>query len=162
MRKLFLMPLLAALLLTSCKDDEPGESIPAPVSQVDADMRGAWTNTFVKRQYYSINDTLMYADSSNIQAFFKFDGLRLTITLPNSNVEEVWNYTFPDKDNPNYIQLNRGSVTTDYIIKTLTDTEMVWVDEIPWAGFPYNVPEGQKTTSKVGIYTWKFVKDEKK
>ena len=155
------MPLLAALLLTSCKDDDPTtDPIPEPVSQVDADMRGNWTNTFIKREYYSINDTLMHADSANIQAFFKFDGLRLTITLPNSQVQEVWNYTFPDKDNPNYIQLNRGSVTTDYIIKSLSDTEMVWIDETPWAGFPYNVPESQQTISKLGVFTYKFEKSK--
>ncbi|MBC5773043.1 hypothetical protein H8S95_03120 [Pontibacter sp. KCTC 32443] len=159
MKKLLLLPLLAALSLTSCNDDD-GESIPAPVSEVDADMRGDWTNTFVKREYISDRDTVMYADSANIQAFFKFDGVRMTVKLPNSNTTDVWNYSFPDADNPNYIKLTKGNETTDYIIKTLNDSVMVWEDEEAWAGFPADAPEAQQTTSQKGIYTYKFVRDK--
>lgn len=159
MKKLLLLPLLAALSLTSCSDDD-GESIPAPVSEVDADMRGDWTNNFIKREYYSMNDTIMYADSMNIQAFFKFDGRQMVVRLPNSNEQDVWNYTFPDKDNPNYIQLTKGNMTTDYIIESISDTMMVWVDEEQWAGFPADAPDDEKTTSKVGVYTYRFVKDK--
>ena len=159
MKKLLLLPLFAAMILTSCKDDE-GDKIPAPVSEVDADMRGDWTNNFVKREYISDRDTVMYADSANIQAFFKFDGLRMTVQLPNSNAKDVWNYSFPDKDNPNYIKLTQGSVTTDYIIKELSDTLMIWEDEEAYAGFPAEAPAQDRTTSQKGVYTYKFVREK--
>jgi hypothetical protein len=160
MKKLLLLPLLALLSLSSCNDDEGEPTPPPPVSEVDADMRGDWTNNFQKRVYYSINDTIMYQDSVDVEAYFKFDGTKMTVTLPGSNEKDVWNYTFPDKDNPNYIQLTKGSVTTDWLIKEISDTEMVWEDEEAWAGFPYDVPDSEKTTSKKGVYTYKFVRNK--
>lgn len=155
MKKLLFIPLCLSFFLTSCNDDE-SESVAPVVSELDADMRGEWTNTSVKRVYYSINDTVMYADSAARQAYFRFDGRKLKITLPGNSNEDVWDYSFPDKDNTNYIKLQQGSNTTDYVVKTMNDTMMVWVDELQWAGYPEEVPDQEKTTSKVGVYTWTF------
>jgi hypothetical protein len=159
MKKLILIPLFLSLFLTACKDDESEEFVP-PVSKLDADMRGNWTNTAVERTYYSDAGTVMYADTSVRNANFHFDGQRMTVTLPNSSDKDVWNYSFPKKDDSTYIQLQQGSKTADYVIKSMSDTEMVWVDEIPWAGYPEEVPDSEKTTSKVGVYHWKFVKKQ--
>ncbi len=157
MKKLFFLPIVASLLFTACNDDKE-DPIPAPVSDIDAEMRGNWTNTQIKRVYYSINDTIMYQDSSNLQAFFSFDGRKMTVTLPDNGGTDTWDYSFPDEDNPNYIQLKQGSRTTDYLVTTINDSVMVWEDEEAWAGYPQGVPDEEKTTSKVGVYTWKFVR----
>ncbi|MCC9168090.1 hypothetical protein [Pontibacter harenae] len=157
MKKLILIPLLATLFLASCKEENE-ETVPMPVSAIDADMRGDWTNTSVKRVYYGDGDRVMYSDSSIREAYFNFDGRRMTVTLPNSSERDVWEYSFPDANDSTYIQLKQGNVTTDYLIKTLSDTVMVWEDEEAWAGFPHNVPDDEKTTSRVGVYTWKFVR----
>ncbi|MFD2512259.1 hypothetical protein ACFSRY_00150 [Pontibacter locisalis] len=155
MKKLILIPLCFSLFFTSCNDEENEVVIPA-VSEIDADMRGDWTNTSVKRIYYSDTDTIMFADSVERRANFSFNGQKMTVTLPGSSETDVWNYSFPKENDSTYIQLRQGSETTDYIITSLSDTEMIWVDEIDWAGFPEEVPDDQKTTSKKGVYTWKF------
>lgn len=155
MKKLIFIPLCLSLFFTSCNDDE-GDTVAPVVSELDADMRGEWTNTAVKRVYYSINDTVMYADSVERQATFRFDGRKLKISLPGSSSEDVWDYSFPDKDNTNYIKLQQGSNTTDYTVTTMNDTMMVWVDELQWAGYPEEAADADKTTSKVGVYTWTF------
>ena len=157
MKKLLLMPLFLVFFLVSCNDDEE-EPIPAPVSQVDAQLRGKWTNTEVIRQYFSDTDTLMYADTSNIEAFFEFDGKRMKISLPGESNQEVWNYSFPDKDNENYIQFTKDGTTTDYLIKSISNTEMKWEDEEEYAGFPIDAEE--KTTSRKGVYTYKFTRQQ--
>jgi hypothetical protein len=157
MKKLIFIPLCLSLFFTSCKNDE-GDAVIPVASELDADMRGEWTNTLVKRVYYSDRDTVMYADSSVRNATFYFDGKRMTVTLPGSATKDVWEYNFPDKDKGNYIMLKQGSQSNDYMINSVTDTEMIWVDELPWAGYPEEVPDNQKTTSKVGVYTWKFIR----
>ncbi|MFD2247513.1 hypothetical protein [Pontibacter ruber] len=157
MKKLLLIPLLFSLFLTACNKDEDAEIKP-PVSKIDADMRGDWVNTSVERTYYSDQNEVMFADTSERRAFFNFDGQRMTVTLEGSSNKDVWNYSFPNKDDSTYIQLQQGNQTTDYKITALSDTAMIWVDELPWAGFPEEAPNEQKTTSKVGVYTWKFVR----
>lgn len=157
MKKLLLIPLCFTLLFTACNDDDSEEVIPA-VSEIDASMRGDWTNTDVKRVYYSDQDAVMYEDSVKRQAYFNFNGKKLTITLPGSSTEDVWNYSFPDKNDQTYIELTQNGVTTKYHVKSISETNMVWVEERPWAGFPEEVPDQQKTTSKKGVYTWKFVR----
>ncbi|WP_299761650.1 hypothetical protein [uncultured Pontibacter sp.] len=157
MKKLILIPLCFSLLFTACNDDESEAVIPA-VSQIDADMRGDWTNTSVKRVYYSDTDTVMFADSVARQAYFQFNGQRMTVTLPGSSEKDVWNYSFPDKNDSTYIQLKQDAETTNYKVTSLSDSAMVWVEERAWAGFPEEVPDEEKTTSKLGVYTWKFVR----
>lgn len=159
MKKLLLIPLCLSLFFTSCKDDESDAVIPV-VSELDADMRGDWTNTAVERVYYSDTDTVMYSDVSKRQANFHFDGRKMTVTLPGSADKDVWTYTFPNPDDSTYIKLQRGNETTDYVVTSLSDTEMVWVDEIDWAGYPEEVPDQEKTTSRRGVYTWKFVRKQ--
>lgn len=157
MKKLILVPLCLSLFFTSCNDDDSDAVIPV-ASELDAEMRGEWTNTSVKRVYYSDTDTVMYADSSARNANFQFDGKRMTVTLPGTTTKDVWDYSFPDKDKENYIMLKQGSQSNDYMITSISDTVMIWVDELPWAGFPEEAPDDQKTTSKMGVYTWKFVR----
>ncbi|WP_439882652.1 hypothetical protein ACSX1A_05665 [Pontibacter sp. MBLB2868] len=155
MKKFILIPLCFSLFFTSCNDEDT-ETVTPPVSEIDADMRGEWTNTSVKRVYYSDTDTVMYADSVERRATFVFDGKKMTIMLPGSSSKDVWDYSFPNPNDSTYIELHQGSETTDYIIKSLSDTAMVWVDELDWAGYPEEVPDAQKTTSRKGVYTWKF------
>lgn len=159
MKKLLFIPLCLSLFLTSCNDNDEETVVPV-VSELDADMRGEWTNTSVQRVYYSINDTVMYADTSERQAKFRFDGRKLAISLPGNSKEDVWEYSFPDKDNTNYIQLKQGNNTTDYMVTSVSDTMMVWVDELQWAGFPEEAADQDKTTSKVGVYTWIFKRNK--
>ncbi|AKD04035.1 hypothetical protein POKO110462_12985 [Pontibacter korlensis] len=155
MKKLLVIPLCLSLFFTSCNDNDSDAVIPA-VSEIDADMRGDWTNTSVKRIYYSDTDTVMYADSVARQANFHFDGQRMTVTLPGSSNEDVWNYSFPDANDSTYIELSQGELTTKYNVTSMSDTAMVWVEERPWAGFPEEAPDEEKTTSKLGVYTWSF------
>jgi hypothetical protein len=157
MKKLLLLPLCLSLFLTSCSDDE-SEPMKPPVSEIDADMRGNWVNTSVKRVYYSDTNSVMYSDTSARNAYFNFDGQRMTVTLDGVSSKDVWNYSFPNKDDSTYIQLQQGNQTTDYVVTSLSDSVMIWVDELPWAGFPEEAPDAQKTTSKLGVYTWKFVR----
>ncbi|WP_266204950.1 hypothetical protein [Pontibacter kalidii] len=157
MKKLLFIPLCLSLFLASCNNDDDEAVIPA-VSELDADMRGDWTNTSVERTYYSDAGTVMYADTSERQANFHFDGQKMTVTLQGSSNKDVWNYSFPDPNDSTYIQLQQGGETNDYVVTSMSDTEMVWVDEIDWAGFPEEVPDQEKTTSRKGVYVWKFVR----
>ncbi|MCX2740905.1 hypothetical protein [Pontibacter anaerobius] len=157
MKKLLFIPLCFSLFFTSCNDDDTEAVIPV-VSEIDADMRGDWTNTSIKRVYYSDTDTVMYADSVARQAYFHFDGQKMTVTLPGSSEEDVWTYSFPDQNDSTHIQLHQDTVTTNYQVTSLSDTDMVWVEERAWAGYPEEVPDNEKTTSKRGVYTWKFVR----
>ncbi|SFH07848.1 hypothetical protein [Pontibacter chinhatensis] len=156
MRKLLFIPLCLSLFLTSCNDDE--ETVIPVVSELDADMRGDWTNTAVERIYYSTSGDVMYADTSKRQANFHFDGQKMTVTLPGGSDKDVWNYSFPDPNDSTYIRLQRDAETNDYIVTSLSGDEMVWVDELDWAGFPEEAPDQEKTTSRRGVYTWKFVR----
>ncbi|GAB3812211.1 hypothetical protein [Pontibacter rugosus] len=157
MKKLLLIPLCFSLFFTSCSDDEEEEVIP-PVSVLDADMRGEWTNTSIKRTYYNFGDEVMYEDSVLRNANFRFDGKRMTVTLPGSAEKDVWNYEFPNNTDSTYIQLHQDTTSTDYTVTSISDTVMIWEDEIRWAGFPEDVPDDQKTTSRYGVYKWKFVR----
>lgn len=121
-------------------------------------MRGDWTNTAVERIYYSTSGEVMYADTSERAANFHFNGQKMTVTLPGSSDKDVWTYTFPDPNDSTYIRLQRDAETNDYIITSLNGDEMVWVDELDWAGFPEEAPDQEKTTSRRGVYTWKFVR----
>lgn len=154
MKKLFFIPLCFSLLFTSCNDDS--ETVIPAVSEIDASMRGDWTNTSVERVYYSDTDTIMFADTVARQASFHFDGQKMTVTLPGNSNKDVWTYSFPNPNDSTYIQLHRDTATTDYTVTTLTDSEMVWVDEVDWAGYPEEVPDQEKTTSRRGVYTWRF------
>ncbi|MBD1395621.1 hypothetical protein H9Q13_00450 [Pontibacter sp. JH31] len=157
MKKLFLIPIFFALILTSCSDDD-SETFEPPVSEIDAKMRGDWTNTLIKRVYYSINDEVMYTDSVQYQTTFSFDGKRMTVTVPGSTKPEVMSYRFPDPKDSTKIEIQQGSVTGQYTVKSVTDSEMAWIEEKQWAGYPEEAPESEKTTSKVGVYTWKFIR----
>ncbi|TPE42957.1 hypothetical protein [Pontibacter mangrovi] len=157
MKKLLFIPLCFSLFFTSCNNDDDETVIPV-VSEIDADMRGDWTNTSIERVYYSDTDTVMYADTVERNANFYFDGQKMTVTLPGSSDKDVWNYSFPDGNDSTYIQLQQGSVTNDYKVTTMSDSVMVWVDELPWEGYPAEAPDAEKTTSKVGVYTWTFVR----
>lgn len=156
MKKLFLIPLFFALIFTSCSEDD-SETFEPPVSETDAKMRGDWTNTLIKRVYYSIDDEVMFTDSVQYQTAFKFDGKRVTVTVPGGE-PEVMNYSFPDPNDSTLIELQRGSDKGQYTVKSVSDSEMTWIEEKPWAGFPEDAPESEKTTSKLGVYTWKFVR----
>ncbi|MDX5437838.1 MAG: hypothetical protein LPK03_11620, partial [Pontibacter sp.] len=81
---------------------------------------------------------------------------KMIVTLPGSSEQDVWNYSFPNPNDSTYIQLKQDTVTTDYVVTAMSDSVMIWVDELAWAGYPEEVPDNQKTTSKVGVYTWKF------
>ncbi|WP_299707728.1 hypothetical protein [uncultured Pontibacter sp.] len=155
MKKLLLIPLLFALVFTSCKDDDEEEFIP-PVSDIDATMRGEWINTQIKRVYYSIDDEVMFEDSVQYQTAFRFDGKRVTISVPGNANPEVLTYRFPDPNDPNIIEVQQGSLTGRYKIQNFSNSEMYWVEEKEWAGFPEGAPDDQKTTSRLGVFTWKF------
>ncbi|GHA80381.1 hypothetical protein [Pontibacter akesuensis] len=156
MKKLLLF-LLPVLFLVSCGDDEKVEPEPKiPEGEISQDLQGKWHNYLVKREYYGDADTVMYADSVNIQTYFEFKGDQMLITTPGSSTPEAWTYSLPDKDDPNRIVLTRGSASTDYMVVSITDTEMVWLDEEAYAGYPMNVPDSEKKTSKVGKYTYRF------
>ncbi len=160
MKKLLLIPLLFAFILTSCDKDDDGEEFIPPVSEVDATMRGEWINTQIKRVYYSIDDEVMFKDSVQYQTTFKFDGKRITVTVPGVAAPEVLTYRFPDPNNPNLIEVQQGSLTGQYKVENFSNSEMNWVEEKPWAGFPEDAPDNEKTTSKLGVYTWKFVRKQ--
>ncbi|SIR25341.1 MULTISPECIES: hypothetical protein [Pontibacter] len=157
MKKLFLLPILFALVFTSCSDDDDNGTVEPAVSEIDAQMRGDWTNTMIKRVYYSIDDEIMFTDSVQYQTNFSFDGKRLTVTVP-GGTPEVMNYSFPDPADTTLIELQRGNDKGQYKVTAISDTEMTWVEEKPWAGFPEEAPESEKTTSRLGLYTWKFVR----
>ncbi|EJF08074.1 hypothetical protein O71_23071 [Pontibacter sp. BAB1700] len=111
----------------------------------------------IKRVYYSIDDEIMFTDSVQYQTNFSFDGKRLTVTVP-GGTPEVMNYSFPDPADTTLIELQRGNDKGQYKVTAISDTEMTWVEEKPWAGFPEEAPESEKTTSRLGLYTWKFVR----
>lgn len=115
MKKLICIPLCLSLFFTSCNDEDSETVIPA-VSEIDADMRGDWTNTSVKRIYYSDTDTVMYADSVKRQAYFNFNGQRMTVTLPGSSDKDVWTYSFPDKNDSTFIQLHQDTVDRKSVV----------------------------------------------
>ncbi|PVY41325.1 hypothetical protein [Pontibacter virosus] len=156
MKKLLLLPLFFALVLTSCGDDED-EKLEPPVSEIDAKMRGDWTNTQIKRVYYSDQNEVMYTDSVQYQTTFSFNGKQLTVTAPGSN-PEVMNYSFPDPDDSTVIELQRGADRGKYTVSSISDSDMTWVEEKQYAGFPEEAPDNEKTTSQKGVYTWKFVR----
>ncbi|PKV76158.1 hypothetical protein [Pontibacter ramchanderi] len=157
MKKLLLLPILFfAFFLTSC-DDEKDEKLEPAVSEIDAKMRGDWTNTMIKRVYYSMDDEVMYSDSVQYQTTFGFDGKRLTVTVPGGS-PEVMNYTFPNPADTTIIEIQRGADKGQYKIAAISDSEMTWIEEKPWAGFPEEAAESEKTTSKVGVYTWRFTR----
>jgi len=156
MRRLLLIPFLfLTLIFTSCDKNEGEEFIP-PVSDVDATMRGEWLNTQIKRVYYSIDDEVMFTDSVQYQTTFKFDGKRITVTVPGVANQEVMTYRFPDPNDPTLIEIQQGGLTGRYKVKDHSNSEMAWVEEKEWAGFPEDAPDSEKTTSRVGVYTWKF------
>lgn len=157
MRKLLFIPLFFALILTSCSKDD-SETIEPPVSEIDATIRGDWTNTSIKRVYYSIQDTVMFTDSVQYQTTFSFDGKRMTVTVPGSAQPEIMNYSFPDPSDTTKILVQQGSVTGEYRVTAISESEMTWEEEKPWAGFPEGAPDAEKTTSKLGVYSWKFVR----
>ena len=156
MKKLFLIPLLFALALTSCNDDDD-EKLDPPVSVIDAKMRGDWTNTQIKRVYYSDQNAVMFTDSVQYQTTFSFNGKQLTVTAP-GNAPEVMNYSFPNPNDSTVIELQRGSDKGQYKVASVSDSEMTWLEEKEYAGFPEDVPDSEKTTSRKGVYTWKFVR----
>ena len=158
MKKLFLIPILFALFLTSC-DDEKDEKLDPPVSQTDAQMRGDWTNTMIKRVYYSMEDEVMFTDSVQYQTTFSFNGKQLTVTVPGGQ-PEVMNYSFPDPNDSTLIELQRGSDRGRYNVVSISGSQMTWVEEKAWAGFPEEAPEAEKTTSKKGVYTWRFTRKQ--
>lgn len=157
MKKLFLLPLLFALVFTSCKDDDDAGSFEPPVSELDAKMRGEWTNTQIKRVYYSDQNEVMYTDSVQYQTNFSFDGKQLTVTVP-GGTPEVMNYSFPDPADTTVIELQRGADKGRYTVASISDSEMAWVEEKQYAGFPEEAPDAEKTTSQKGVFTWKFVR----
>lgn len=156
MKKLFIIPILFALFLTSC-DKDKDEKLEPPVSEIDAKMRGEWTNTMIKRVYYSIDDEVMYTDSVQYQTNFSFNGKQLTVTVPGGQ-PEVMNYSFPDPNDSTLIELQRGSDKGQYTVLSVSESGMTWIEEKAWAGFPEEAPEAEKTTSKKGVYTWRFVR----
>jgi hypothetical protein len=157
MKKLFLLPLLFALVFTSCKDDDGGSFEP-PVSEIDTKMRGDWTNTLIKRVYYSMEDEVMFADSVEYQTSFSFDGKRMTVSVPGNAQPEVMNYSFPDPNDLSIIEIQQGAAKGQFKVASISNTEMTWIEEKPWAGFPEEAPDAEKTTSKLGVYTWRFVR----
>ncbi|MBX0332455.1 hypothetical protein K3G39_04315 [Pontibacter sp. HSC-14F20] len=158
MKKLLLIPIFFALFLTSCDDDKE-ENLEPPVSEIDAKMRGDWTNTQIKRVYYSDQNEIMFTDSVQYQTTFSFDGKQLTVTAPGSN-PEVMNYSFPDPNDTTVIELQRGADKGQYTVATISNSEMTWIEEKPYAGFPEESPDDEKTTSQMGVYTWKFVRKQ--
>lgn len=159
MKKLLLL-LLPVLFLAACKDDDEDSPGPIPPGEVSHTLQGKWTNDFIKREYYSDADTIIYADSVNLQAFFEFKGNRMMISTPDNPTQEVWTYDLPDQSSPNYITFKRNGQTTDYTIVSITDSSMVWTDEEAWAGYPIDADDNDKKTSKVGKYTYRFSRTE--
>ena len=162
MKKLSLL-LVPFFFLLSCKDDTETpvpEPDPIPEGEISHQLQGKWINNFVKREYYGDADTIVYADSVNIQAFFEFKGNKMLISTPDNATQEAWTYALPDASKPNYITFTRDTRTTDYLILSISDTAMVWEDEEAWAGYPINVDDKDKKTSKVGKYTWRFSRGE--
>lgn len=123
-------------------------------------LQGKWVNNFVKREYYGDGDTIVYADSVKTQAFFEFKGNRMFISLPNSTSKEEWTYNMPDEASPEHVTLTKGGEQTDYMVLSISDTAMVWLDEQAWAGYPIDVPDSEKKTSKSGMFTYRFVRTE--
>lgn len=158
MKKLLFIPLLFSLFLTLTSCNDESEAVIPAVSEIDADMRGDWTNTSIERIYYSDSGEIMYGDTVERAANFHFNGQKMTVTLPGSSNKDVWNYSFPDPNDSTFIRLQRDTATTEYIVKSLTGDEMIWVEEINWAGFPEEVPDSEKTTSRKGVYTWMFTR----
>lgn len=162
MKKLLLF-LLPIFVLVSCKEDEPvptPEPEPAPDNEVSHMLQGNWINNFVVREYYGDGDTIVYADSVETQAFFEFKGNKMIISLPNNPSKEEWTYNMPDATSPEYVTFTKGSEKTDYMVLSISDTAMVWLDEQAWAGYPIDVPDTEKKTSKVGMFTYRFVRAE--
>ncbi|GAB3811568.1 hypothetical protein [Pontibacter rugosus] len=160
MKKLLLF-FLPVLLLSACNKDDEGEiPTPIPEGEISQKLQGKWTNKFIVREYYGDADTIVYADSVEVQSYFEFKGNQMFISLPGSTNQEAYTYDLPKKDEPNYITFKRGSLTTDYTVLAISDTSMVWLDEQAYAGYPIDVPDDKKKTSKVGKFTYRFVKDK--
>ena len=170
MKKLLLLA-LPLVFLMSCKDDK--EELPAPQpespeapetpeepaipeGEVSYSLQGKWVNELVKRDYYGDADTIVYADSAVVQAYYEFKGNKMIISLPGDPTQHEWVYDLPDEEKPNYITLTQGDQTTDYEILSISDTAMVWEDRQAWAGYPIDVPDEEKKTSKEGVFTYKF------
>lgn len=160
MKKLLLLLMPVVILVVSCKDDDVEVPAPIPEGEISHTLQGEWTNHFIKREYYGDADTIVYADSVEVQSFFEFKGNKMSISLPGSTTQEVWTYDLPDKATPNYITLKRGNETTDYNILAISDTAMVWEDQQAWAGYPVDVEDKDKKTSKVGKFTYRFRRTE--
>ena len=159
----------------SCKDDKeelptPQPEVPEvpqepeepaiPEGEVSQALQGKWVNELVKREYYGDADTLVYADSAVVQAYYEFKGNKMIITLPNTTTQEEWVYDLPDAEKPDYITLTKGTQETDYTVVSISDTAMVWEDRQVYAGYPIDVPDAEKKTSKEGVFTYRFVRME--
>lgn len=105
-----------------------------------------------------MDDEVMYTDSVQYQTSFKFDGRRITVTVPGVANQEILNYSFPDPNDPTLIEVQQGSLIGRYKVENFSNSEMTWVEEKPWAGFPEDAPDDEKTTSKLGVYKWKFIR----
>lgn len=125
MRKLFLLPVLFLLMLTSCKEDE-GD--PAPSNTVSEQIKGTWITTNQSYKYYDASGQEVHEERDDTTTVFSFDGSRVTST-DDTGGGMSGTYTITQADGKSFINLTEDNQTRQMEILSIGSSAMIWTSE---------------------------------
>ncbi|WP_162052150.1 hypothetical protein [Pontibacter pamirensis] len=121
MKKLFLLPVLLFLLLTSCKE----EDAPTPYDANQVQLEGSWNTVNQEFKFYSASGQLMHAETDEKETSFHFDAPEVTTTY-NTGTRTTCTYTSFQKNGKDYLQFYHNGRLQDFEITSLTGSAMSW------------------------------------
>lgn len=123
MKKLFPLPILLLLVLSSCSGEEE-----EPALLFNEQIKGTWITVSQEQEYYDEFGQLVYEETDDIGTTFVFDGSKVTSTYA-SGGGMSGTYTVSESAGRAYIFLTQGKVTQQLEITAIDEAGMTWKSE---------------------------------
>jgi len=119
MRKLYLLPALLFLLLTSCQEEEV-----SPLTLRDQ-LKGTWVTVAQEQRYYDAAGQLVHEATPKAKTVFDFNEANLTTTY-STGTATICTYTFLEREGKDYLRFTHNGRMQDFEVTSITGSGMRW------------------------------------
>jgi len=124
MKKLFLLPVLFLLVLSSCKDED--EPSPQALSE---QIKGTWVSAIQEYKYYDEAGQVLFEETDEIVRVYTFDGSNVTSSFSTGGGSSD-TYTLSERNGKNYLITMHSGIKSEVELVAISASAMTWSDRV--------------------------------